>query len=124
MTNESTATLDDLAEFLMEHPTLTHQRRALGKDGRLASVEEVDIWIGSKISLVGEKLLDSIHTENFLALSQPERDAIVAELELVTNSKETVITINCDETGKPELTADYLRSIGKADYIEWGTDRN
>ena len=115
---EFTKAIEELLQFLMDNPTLAHQRRALGTKGRLADVEFVDEWIGDKLSLAGSLFLDRVHFENFLALSPSERDAITADLDAL---KEPVITI--DASGKPELTADYLRSIGKESYIEWGTDR-
>ena len=64
-----------------------------------------------------------IHKEIFSALPQKEQDAITADLESLARGDKELPPIKVDETGKPELTADYLRAIGKPEYIEWGTDR-
>ena len=115
---EFTKDIAELSQFLSDNPTLTHQRRALGTNGRLADVEFVDDWIGEQFWKAGYSFLNRLHEENFLSLPQAERDKIITEL---NELKEPVIIVDAD--GKPELTADYLRSIGKESYIEWGTDR-
>jgi hypothetical protein len=106
-----TKDIAEVAQFIEDNPTLAHQRRALGANGRLANVELVDDWIGEKLALAGSLFLDLIHTE--IPHLDEEDDAITTE---------SAVVIKVDADGKPELTADYLRSIGKESYIEWGTE--
>jgi hypothetical protein len=79
----------------------------------LADVETVDNWIGEKLSEASSTLLDQIHQEIFESLPQERKDAIISE---------TKESIPVDTSGKPELTPAYLRSIGRLDLLEWGTD--
>jgi hypothetical protein len=139
-----TTIVRELDQFLDQNPTLAQQRRAFGKNGRwfqtkdpelikirnslgircsLADEETVERCIGEKLFTAGSKFLDDIHKEIFSALPQKEQDAITADLESLARGDKELPPIKVDETGKPELTADYLRAIGKPEYIEWGTDR-
>ena len=78
-------------------------------------------FVGKQIQKAGEDFLKSIHQEIYDGLSVMEKEKIKDELDELAGKKEVVG--KCDEFGKPELTADYLRSIGREDMIEWGTDR-
>jgi hypothetical protein len=121
--NEYTAAIAEIDQFFNANPTLAHQRRALGA-GHLADTETVERFAGEKLSAAGTSFLDRIHKEIFNSLPTHERDAITEDLELLAHGdKETVIIIKVDENGKPELTPEYLRSIGREDILEWGTDR-
>jgi hypothetical protein len=122
--NKYTAAITEVDQFFNLNPTLTHQRRALGTNGRLADVETVEEWIGERIFNAGYKFLERIHQEIFLALPQHEQNDIVEDLNSLANGdKELMMVVKVDETGKPELTKEYLISIGRPDMIEWGTDR-
>ncbi len=122
--NEYTAAIAELDQFFNLNPTLTHQRRALGTNGRLADVETVDAWVGERIFNAGCKFLERIHQEIFLALPQHERNDITEDLNSLANGdRELLMAVKVDETGKPELTKEYLIAIGRADMVEWGTDR-
>lgn len=121
--NEYTTAITEVDQFLTQNPTLTHQRRALGANGRLADVEAVDNFIGEKVSVAGSKFLERIHSEIFNALPTHERDAIASDLESLSKGDTETILVKVDENGKPELTPEYLRSIGREDILEWGTDR-
>jgi hypothetical protein len=118
--NEYTTATGEVEQFLTVNPTLTHQRRALGTNGRLADVETVETWIGERIFNAGYKFLERIHQEIFLALPKHEQDFIIEDL---NGDKELLTVVKVDETGKPELTREYLISIGRPDMVEWGTDR-
>ena len=118
--NEYTAAIEEVDQFLNLNPTLAHQRRALGTNGRLADEETVETWIGERIFNAGYKFLERIHQEIFLALPKHEQDFIIEDL---NGDKEPTMAVKCDETGKPELTKEYLISIGRPDMVEWGTDR-
>jgi hypothetical protein len=123
--NEYTAAIGEVDQFLNTNPTLAHQRRALGTNGRLADEETVETWLGEKLFNAGYKFLERIHQDIFLALPQHERNTIAEELDnLASGDKEQLLTaVKVDETGKPELTKEYLIAIGRPDMIEWGTDR-
>jgi hypothetical protein len=110
---DSVNAMDELSQFLVDNPTLSHQRRALGTNGRMADPETVDRWIEEKVSSASWSLLEQIHKEIFDSLPQHEKEKIVEEI------KEPY---PIDKDGKPELTPAYLRSIGREDLIEWGTD--
>ena len=112
-----TEAINTIDEFLKANPTLTHQRRALGKSGRLASPEYVEMWLGLHVNVSGQMFLDRIHEEIFKSLPPSERGQIETEMESLEHPK--IVT---DANGKPELTLEYLRSIGREDILEWGTD--
>ena len=122
--NEYTAAIGEVDQFLNLNPTLAHQRRALGTNGRLADEEMVTRWLGEKLATAGHAFLERIHQEIFLALPRHERDAISEDLNSLANGDRELLTaVKVDETGKPELTKEYLIAIGRPDIIEWGTDR-
>lgn len=121
--NEYVADIAEIDQFLNTNPTLTHQRRALGTNGRLADVETVENFIGEKASVAGSNFLERIHSEIFNARPAHERDAITSDLASLSGGDKETITVKVDENGKPELTPEYLRSIGREDILEWGTDR-
>jgi hypothetical protein len=115
---ELTTALDELLKFLMGNPTLSHQRRALGTNGRLASVETVDDWIGEKLSKAGESTLRQIHNEIFNGLPEDKKEEVLSELKGDDHRTLGLVVI----PAKPELTPEYLKSIGRPDIMEWGTD--
>ena len=107
---ELTTALDELLKFLTDNPTLSHQRRALGTNGRLATIETVDDWIGNKLWIAGVNSLEQLHEELLSHILPQERED--DELE----------PIPVDKNGKPELTPEYLKSIGRLDILEFGTE--
>lgn len=104
--------------FLNDNPTLVQQRRKLAKGGkRFAEAEEVEHFVGSAIQSAGERFLARIHQEIHDAKPQWEKDAIARELtELETPEQKPTVT---DELGRPELTTEYLISIGREDLTVW-----
>jgi len=122
--NEYTAAIGEVEQFININPTLAHQRRALGTNGRLADEETVIRWLGEKLATAGHGFLDRIHQEIFGTLPRHERDAITEDLTSLANGDRELLTaVKVDETGKPELTKEYLIAIGRPDMVEWGTDR-
>jgi hypothetical protein len=122
--NEYTAAIGEVEQFLNVNPTLAHQRRTLGTNGRLADEETVTAWIGEKLATAGHSFLERIHREIFLALPKHEQDALTEDLNNLANGDRELLTaVKVDETGKPELTKEYLIAIGRPDMVEWGTDR-
>ena len=71
-----------------------------------------------------ESFLDSIHQEIYEAKSEWQKSAIKKELESLATGEDEEGNLPPETLEKPELTADYLRSIGREDLIEWGTGRD
>lgn len=105
--------------FLLEkYPTLIQKRKRLAKPGqRLASAKEVEEYLGVATHNAGMRFLGRIHQEIWDSKPQWEKDRITAELQedIVAEKAEKVAPC-----AKPELTADYLRSLGYDP--EWGSE--
>jgi hypothetical protein len=68
--------------------------------------------------------LDRIHQEIYEAKPEWQKQAIQRELESLAKGEDEEGNLPPETLEKPELTADYLRSIGREDLIEWGTGRD
>ena len=114
--------LERVRLFQEQNPTLAHQRRALGKNGRLADSETVDEYIGDAINNAGMEFLKSIHQDIFNKKTDAEKRQIEEDLKLLAfEAKEEVAKVRGP---KPELNDDYLRSIGREDLIYWPSGRD
>ncbi len=92
--------------FIDKNPTLIQQRRKLAKDGkRFATEEDVEHFVGGAIQSAGQRFLERIHQEIWDSKPQWEKDAI--EKERREDDPEGI-----PNDGRPELTPEYLRSIG------------
>ena len=81
--------------------------------------------VNEKLYQAKTSFLDRIHQEIFEAKPQWEKDAVKADLErLARGEDEDGNKIVAESLEKPELTSDYLRSIGREDLIEWGSGRD
>lgn len=68
--------------------------------------------------------LDRIHQEIYEAKPEWQKLAIQRDLEALAKGEDEEGNLPPETLEKPELTADYLRSIGREDLIEWGTGRD
>ena len=68
--------------------------------------------------------LERIHQEIHDAKPEWQKQAIQRDLEALARGEDEDGNLPPETLAKPELTADYLRSIGRADLIEWGTGRD
>lgn len=103
-------------KFISDNPTLLQQRRKLAKGGkRFAEAEEVEHFVGSAIQSAGERFLARIHEEIDAAKPQWQKDADAKELEALEKVEEK----QYDPGVRPELTTEYLISIGREDLTVW-----
>ena len=114
--------MSQVREFQKQNPTLAHQRRALGKNKRLATSEEVDEHVGDMINNAGMEFLESIHRDIFNKKTDAEKFQIEEDLKLLAleAQEEKAKT----KGPKPELNDEYLRSIGREDLIYWPSGRD
>jgi hypothetical protein len=103
--------LTGLDQWLLDNPTLSHQRRALGTNGRMAEVSVVDDWWAKQIFNASFSFLERLHKEIFESLPQNQKEEITDEL------KQSIIPT--DKDGKPALTPEYLKSIGREDLLSF-----
>lgn len=68
--------------------------------------------------------LGRIHQEIHDAKPEWQKLAIQRDLEALANGEDEEGNLPPETLEKPELTAEYLTSIGRADLIEWGTGRD
>ena len=104
-------TLTELDQWLVKNPTLSHQRRALGTNGRMVEASSVDDWWANQIYNAGFSFLQRLHKEIFESLPQNQKEEITDEL------KQSIIPT--DKDGKPALTPEYLKSIGREDLLSF-----
>ncbi len=78
---EYVAANNEINNFLTVNPTLAHQRRALGTNGRLAAPEQVTEFVGGTLHNAGMGFLEEIHNEIDAARPQAEKDVLEAQLE-------------------------------------------
>ena len=114
--------LNRIKDFRQRNPTLTHQRRALGKGERLVSPDEVEQFVYGQVQTAGFNLVESIHQDIFNTKPPHEQQAILDDLREV--ALEARQEKELKRGPKPELNDEYLRSIGREDLICWpsGTD--
>ena len=103
-------------KFVEDNPTLIQQRRKLAKPGeRFASVEFVEDFLGGAIQSAGERFLARIHQEIDNNKPQWQKDAEAKEIEDWSTPEENKF----DPSVRPELTTEYLKSIGREDLSVW-----
>jgi len=104
-------------------PTLTQRCQQLAKQGIKPVPSEVYGTKGEAVQVAGENFLKRIHQEIFFNLPQSEKDKITEDLEALDkeNKFDTLTEI---KAFRPALTVDYLKSIGKELYANWGTGEN
>jgi hypothetical protein len=68
--------------------------------------------------------LDRIHQEIHDAKPEWQKLAIQKDLEALTNGEDEEGNLPPETLERPELTIEYLTSIGRADLTEWGTGRD
>ena len=119
--------LEKVKEFQKRNPTLAHQRRTLGKNGRLADSEMVDEYIGEAINNAGMEFLESIHQDIFNKKTDAEKRQIEEDLKLLMLEAQEEKELSSNEGGRrkpPELTDEYCRKIGRPDWMYWPSGRD
>ena len=77
-------------------------------------------FVAEKKYKASTDFLNNIHQEIYDAKPQWEKDQITKELKSLAKGVE--IDEISDESERPELTAEYLISIGREDLLEWGSE--
>ena len=67
--------------------------------------------------------MDGERAQAAIWLYKHQNDIVEDLNNLANGDKELLTVVKVDETGKPELTKEYLIAIGRPDMVEWGTDR-
>ena len=80
--------------------------------------------VANKLYEAKVSFLDRIHQEIFEAKPEWQKQAIKRDLDALARGEDEEGNLPAETLEKPELTADYLRSIGREDLIEWGTGRD
>ena len=73
-------------------------------------------FVGRKANEAGASFLERIHNEIFDARPQWERDAILKDLEALSSGDDIEVA---ETTERPELTIEYVKSIGREDMAYW-----
>ena len=102
-------------------PTLTERCRQLARQGTKPVPSEIYGTRGEAIQEAGERFLKRIHQEIFFYLPEHEKDEIIKDMEAL--ARESVSDkIPEVKAFRPALTPEYLKSIGREDILNWGTD--
>jgi hypothetical protein len=87
---------------------LSKKRAILGKGKRLASVEETVSFVGSTLQSAGAAFLETIHSE----LPEPQRRFTDIGSSDNVKEKKAPAQVFRWKKERPELTVEYLKSIG------------
>ncbi len=101
--NTYMAELQKVDTFQNQNPTLAHQRRALGQNGRLSEPDAPSNFIGETIHNAGMSFLDRIHKEIDDAQPQWVKEARQKELDELAGKVE-----DDSPYTPPPLTAEQL----------------
>lgn len=102
--------LNRIEGFIEKNPTFVQQRRKLANSNeRFASIETTETFIGGAIQSAGERFLKRIHEDIWNNKSALEKEILMKEM--IDEDKQNE-SRKQNENIRPELTADYLRSMG------------
>jgi hypothetical protein len=77
-------------------------------------------FVSEKRWKAGYDFLESIHQEIFESMPSYEQEAITKELKALERGV-TVEELDA-QPERPELTPEYLKSIGREDLLDWGSE--